>query len=89
MSFSAGDPVPFSGVADSAGTITNHGYWNKVVFDLSTTKAPSVTPVLFAHDDRISFGRTDTLSITSDIKVSGVIYADVAGAKILSKPGHR
>jgi hypothetical protein len=87
-SIAAGEPRPFSGIAYSGGEVVDHGYWDKVVFDLSTTTAAQVTPVLFAHDDRIPVGRTDTVSISSDIKVAGVIYDDADGAKILGKPNH-
>lgn len=87
-SLSAGTPRPFSGIAYSGGAITDHGYWDKVVFDLSTTTAPQVTPVLFAHDDTMPIGRTDIVAIGADIKVAGVIYDDADGQKILGKPGH-
>jgi hypothetical protein len=87
-SIAAGEPRPFSGVAYSGGEIVDHGYWDKVVFDLSTTTAQQVTPVLFAHDDRLPVGRTDSVAIGADIQVAGVIYDDADGAKILGKPGH-
>jgi hypothetical protein len=40
----------FAGVAYSGDVIEGHWYWDRVVFDLSTTKAPQKLPMLMGHD---------------------------------------
>jgi len=87
-SFSAGDLRPFSGIAYTGGVVTDHWFWSKVVFDLSTTRpAAEVLPVLFDHDTRIPLGN-GTISVGTDISIDGVIYDDADGQKVLGKPGH-
>lgn len=43
-------PRRFNGVAYSGGVITGHWYWDAVIFDLSSTRAPDRTPALIEHD---------------------------------------
>lgn len=63
----------FSGVAYSGEAIENHWYWGRVVFDLSTTKAPAKLPMLMGHDRDSIAGFANKIEITDKIVNSGVL----------------
>jgi hypothetical protein len=78
----------FEGVAYSGDEIVGHAFWEKVIFDLSSTRANPILSALFNHDTDIIVGRTDRVDIGSDVKVSGELYNDADGQRITGKPGH-
>jgi len=84
----AGGERRFEGVPYSGDAIVGHAYWDKVIFDLSSTRASQSLSALFNHDPTVIVGRTDAVSIGSDIRVAGVIYGDDDGKRITGKPGH-
>jgi hypothetical protein len=84
----AGGERRFEGVPYSGDAIVGHAYWDKVIFDLSSTRASQSLSALFNHDPTVIVGRTDSVNIGSDIRVAGVIYGDDDGKRITGKPGH-
>jgi hypothetical protein len=67
----------FSGVAYAGGVITDHGWYDRVAFDLSSTKFQTPAPVLFSHTDPI--GLVDTAAINGKLTVEGKLFADMDG----------
>lgn len=63
----------FAGVAYSGDVIEGHWYWDRVVFDLSTTKAPQKLPMLLGHDRDKIVGFSEQLQVGSQIDVSGIL----------------
>jgi hypothetical protein len=63
----------FSGVAYSGDVIEGHWYWDRVVFDLSTTKTPQKLPMLMGHDREKIAGFSDSVEIGGDIKIAGAL----------------
>jgi hypothetical protein len=72
----------FSGVAYGGGVVRDHSWFDAVVFDLSTTKAPDKMPVLLEHKSGDIVGYTERVEIGGDIKVSGKVFAREAGQKV-------
>lgn len=63
----------FSGVAYSGDVIEGHWYWDRVVFDLSTTKAPQKLPMLLGHENDQIVGFSEKVTVGADIGVSGIL----------------
>lgn len=63
----------FAGVAYSGDVIEGHWYWDRVVFDLSTTRAPQKLPMLLGHDREKIVGFSESVKIGAAIDVSGVL----------------
>jgi hypothetical protein len=81
---SGGEPRKFKGTAYGGGVITDHCMWDRVVFDLKSTRAPDRMPVLLDHDSGQIVGYTASVKIGSSIKVEGVVADAGAGAKVAS-----
>jgi hypothetical protein len=77
-----GSTRKFSGVAYGGGVITDHSWWDRVIFDLSTTKAENKMPVLLEHDSREIVGYTEQVQVSTNIVVSGVISGQETGQKV-------
>lgn len=75
----------FEGLAYSGKPVTDHPFWPKVIFDLTSTRAPERIPVLLNHDGDRIVGHTDAVDIGSDIKVGGLLYADEADGALVAK----
>jgi hypothetical protein len=77
----------FRGAAYGGGVITDHPMWDKVIFDLSTTRAPDRMPVLLEHDaDRI-VGYTGSVTIGDRVEVEGVLVDGEAGRNVAGLAG--
>lgn len=76
-------PRRFNGVAYSGGVITGHWYWDAVIFDLSSTRAPERIPALIEHD-RTRRAGFSSLAITGDrIEVAdGVLLDNTHGREV-------
>ena len=61
----------FDGIAYSGQAITGHWYWDRVIFDLSTTTAPDRLPMLVGHDRSRIAGFSESVEIGPDIKIRG------------------
>lgn len=72
----------FQGTAYSGLLVTDHPFWNRVAFDLSTTRAPQRLPVLRDHDGGQIVGHTERVSIEREITVEGVIAETDHGAEV-------
>ena len=55
----ASQPRRFSGVAYGGGTITDHGWWDAVAFDLAGVSAAAPMPLLLQHDHDRQIGVID------------------------------
>jgi len=75
----------FAGVAYSGKEVTDHPFWPKVIFDLSTTRSEARLGALLNHDPDKIVGHTEGVEIGSDIKVSGFLYADEADGGLVAK----
>jgi hypothetical protein len=78
----AGAPVgqgtrPFSGIAYGGGVITDHPVYDRVAFDIGTTKLETPAPLLFDHKQPI--GVITKASLGSNIAIEGTVFADLAG----------
>lgn len=89
MQFSATEPDnqtrQFTGEAYSGGIIENHWWWDRVIFNLDTTKSPQNIPALLNHRrDRI-VGFAKKVDIGNNIMVEGaVLTASEAGREVAS-----
>jgi hypothetical protein len=63
----------FEGIAYSGDVIEGHWYWDRVVFDLSTTKAPAKLPMLLGHDREKIVGFSERVEVGGEIKVGGML----------------
>lgn len=63
----------FKGIGYSGDVIEGHWYWDRVVFDLSTTKAPQKLPMLLGHDREKIVGFSEEVKIGESIEVSGLL----------------
>lgn len=63
----------FEGVAYSGDVIEGHWYWDRVVFDLSSTKAPAKLPMLLGHDREKIVGFSERVDVGAEIKVGGML----------------
>jgi hypothetical protein len=75
----------FAGVAYSGDVIEGHWYWDRVVFDLSSTKAPQKLPMLMGHDRDKVAGFTDSVAISSQIDVAGVLSSITPDGKLVAE----
>lgn len=75
----------FEGLAYSGKEVTDHPFWPKVIFDLSSTRSPERIPVLLNHDGDRIVGHTDSVEIGSEIKVGGALYADEPDGALVAK----
>lgn len=78
--FDAGTPVQvkarnFKGVAYGGGVVTDHPVWDRVAFDLSTTKVEDRAPVLYMHRDPV--GVLKSATVAQAITVLGELFADI------------
>jgi hypothetical protein len=78
----ASDKRTFSGTAYGGGVITDHGWWDRVVFDLKTAKAADRMPVLLDHDSREIVGFTEKVRIGKNIQIDGIISSQETGRKV-------
>lgn len=62
----------FSGVAYGGGVITDHGWWDAVVFDLDSLKIQDRMPVLFEHQQ--SIGVVSKSDVNGKISVEGTLF---------------
>ena len=62
----------FSGVAYGGGVITDHGWWDAVVFDLDSIKMQDRMPVLFEHEQ--SIGVVTKSEVNGRIAVEGNLF---------------
>lgn len=75
----------FSGVAYGGGEITDHPFWDKVVFDLSDARAQSQkVPILLDHDTRQRAGFA-AITIGQDITAHGELLPNAFGASIATE----
>lgn len=73
----------FDAVAYSGGVIENHWWWDRVVFDLSTTKSPQNIPALLNHDRRQIVGFAQKVDIGNEITMSGnILMSSDAGKQV-------
>ena len=68
----------FTGVAYSGDVVTDHPFFERVAFDLASTKLATPAPVLFNHFEPI--GVIDDVELGNEIGISGKIFADVQGS---------
>lgn len=75
----------FSGVAYSGGLITDHPFWEGVVFDLQSTKIAERIPVLYRHGEPI--GVVTQATMDGAIKVDGKLFTshDETARSVASK----
>jgi outer membrane murein-binding lipoprotein Lpp len=76
------EPRKFKGTAYGGGIISDHGMWDRVIFDLRTTKAPDRMPVLLDHDSGQIVGYTASVEVGESIRVEGVVTDGEAGRKV-------
>ncbi|MDR1037298.1 MAG: hypothetical protein LBT40_12250 [Deltaproteobacteria bacterium] len=74
----------FTGTAYGGGIITDHGMWDRVIFDLKTTRAAEKMPVLLDHEQGQIVGYTSSVKIGSAITVEGFVAEGEAGSKVAS-----
>ena len=73
----------FDAVAYTGDVISNHWWWDRVVFDLSTTKSPSKMPALLSHDRNQIAGFCSDITIGNDVTVKGeLIMSEEAGKRV-------
>lgn len=74
----------FSGIAYSGEPITDHWYWDRVVFDLDTLQVKGRIPALLDHDpgQRAGAVNTHTINHTEGLKVSGVLMSNAFGTQV-------
>jgi hypothetical protein len=77
----------FRGTAYGGGVITDHPMWDKVIFDLSTTRAPDRMPVLLEHDTERIVGYTGSVTIGDRIEVDGFLVDGEAGRNVAGLAG--
>jgi len=64
--------IPYSG-----GAITDHGYWDKVIFDLSSVRFDAEIPLLFNHDPHRVIGRVNLRVQNGQLVGDGVLYSGI------------
>lgn len=77
-SFAAADkpdgPRNFEGVAYSGGVVTDHPWFSRVVFDLSSTTLQTPAPALYRHGEPV--GVIAEASIEKDVRIGGRLFSD-------------
>jgi len=78
--FAAADPQgaarQFSGTAYGGGVVTDHPFFNRVAFDLSTTKVVTPAPALYSHRPE-PVGVIRAATVGSMIAISGELFSDI------------
>jgi hypothetical protein len=76
----------FGGVGYSGDVITDHWYWDDVVFDLSTTTMSDKVPCLVDHnpDKRAGFTTSNAIDLNTGVSVEGVLLKSEDGARVAS-----
>ena len=74
----------FSGVAYSGEVITDHWYWDRVVFDLDSMQINGRIPALLEHSSRQRAGAINTHSIDhqNGLQVQGDLMSNEFGAQV-------
>lgn len=74
----------FSGIAYSGEVITDHWYWDRIVFDLDSMKIKGRIPALLDHSSRQRAGAINTHSIDhqNGLTVSGDLMSNEFGAQV-------
>lgn len=70
-------PRKFSGIAYSGGAITDHPFFPRVAFDLSSTKLSTPAPALLDHYKPV--GVIKAAAIDNDIRIDGELFSDLEG----------
>ena len=65
-----------SGLAYAGGVITDHGYFDRVAFDLSTTRIDGNIPLLFGHDHSKTVGVVTSSQIQENIQIQAKLFTD-------------
>ena len=90
VEFAAGEQTAarkFASVAYSGDVVVDHPLWDRVAFDLSSTKAAKTVPVLLNHEHPVGVG---SVSIGNDVKADGTLFSDVdANAKSIVEKAER
>src|SRR5574343_1062263 len=76
----------FSGVAYSGEVITDHWYWNQVIFDLDSMQIKGRIPALLEHSSYQRAGAIEShaISYESVLTVSGILLSNEFGAQVAS-----
>lgn len=78
--FAAADPQgaarQFSGVAYGGGIVTDHPYFERVAFDLATTKLATPAPALYQHQPE-PIGLIRSATLAANIAIAGELFSDV------------
>lgn len=79
LAASAGEGLRrFAGVAYGGGTITDHGWWDAVAFDLAGLRAAAPMPLLLQHDHGRQIGVIDEVSNTgSELSIAGRLFTGI------------
>ena len=74
----------FSGIAYSGEVITDHRYWDRIIFDLDSMSIKGRIPALLDHSSRQRAGAINTHSINhqSGLTVSGDLMTNEFGAQV-------
>ena len=74
----------FSGVAYSGEVITDHWYWDRIIFDLDSMQIKGRIPALLDHSTRQRAGAINSHSIDhqNGLTVSGVLMSNEFGAQV-------
>lgn len=74
----------FSGVAYSGEVITDHWYWDRVVFDLDSMQINGRIPALLEHSSRQRAGaiNTHTIDHQNGLQVQGDLMSNEFGAQV-------
>jgi hypothetical protein len=85
----SGDGVrAFSGIAYAGGVITDHPFFDRVAFDLASTKFEAPAPLLFNHV--VPVGVVKSAAIGAQIDISGELFSDIdADAKAIAEKADR
>ncbi len=71
----ADTPRKFSGTAYSGGVVTDHPFFDRVAFDLATTKLETPAPALFGHYEPVGVIRKAELG--TSIEIAGDLFANL------------
>lgn len=80
LAAASGDKQPrrFSGVAYGGGTITDHGWWDAVAFDLAGVTAAAPMPLLLQHDHDRQIGVIDEVTNTGQaLAIAGRLFTGI------------
>ena len=76
----------FSGVAYSGEAITDHWYWDRIIFDLDSLQIKGRIPALLEHSSYQRAGAIEShaISYESGLTVSGILLSNEFGAQVAS-----